>query len=94
LQGSFNFPDLSDRLITQTYNKTDSEIREVTNAFLLLLSFTFAGLQASAVVSLSFSFFWYVAGLKLVVGYRRFGTDYLSHLERSSSQRRVILGLL
>jgi hypothetical protein len=48
LHGSFNFPDLSDRLMTQTYHQSDSEIREATNAFLLLLSFTLAGFQASS----------------------------------------------
>ena len=50
LNGSFNLPDLSDPLLTQTYHQSDSKIRQATNTFLLLLLFKFAIIRASAAV--------------------------------------------
>jgi hypothetical protein len=50
LNGSFNFPDLSDPLMTQTHRQSDSEILQATNAFLLLVLFKFAIFRASAAV--------------------------------------------
>jgi hypothetical protein len=50
LNGSFNFPDLSDPFMTQTHGQSDSEIHQATNAFLLLLFLKFAKFRASVAV--------------------------------------------